>query len=249
MRFRAIPSIEFLDTQVPAENARRLSDLAQRCRAIAMTSIDHPVVNAVVGDLKAKGVPVFSLLSDFAAGVREGYFGTNNRKVGRSAAWIISRTARLGKIAIFVGSHRFHGHELREIGFRGYFRENAPQFELLDTLVNLETRSIAYEATLDLLHRHRDLTGLYLAGGGMEGAIAALREEGGHRGIVAICNELIAETRSALAENIITAAIATPLAQLSRELIVQMVNTIENGPAEIPGQTFVPFDLYIPENI
>ena len=44
-------------------------------------------------------------------------------------------------------------------------------------MVNLETRHITHEATLDLLQRYPDLVGFYVAGGGMEGAIAALREE------------------------------------------------------------------------
>ena len=39
---------------------------------------------------------------------------------------------------MFVGSHRFHGQEMREIGFRSYFREYAPEFELVETMVNLE---------------------------------------------------------------------------------------------------------------
>ena len=84
---------------------------------------------------------------------------------------------RPGKVAVFVGSHRFHGQEMREIGFRSYFREYAPELDLVETLVNLETRGIAHEATLDLLQRHPDIVGFYVAGGGMEGAISALREE------------------------------------------------------------------------
>ena len=44
--------------------------------------------------------------------------GIDNLKVGRTAAWMISKCARKpGKVALLVGSHRFHGHELREIGF------------------------------------------------------------------------------------------------------------------------------------
>ena len=106
-----------------------------------MVAVDYPTVTAAVEELKEKGVPVFALLSDFAAGVRESYVGLNNRKAGRTAAWMIAKTAkRPGKVAVFIGSHRFHGQELREIGFRCYFREYAPEFELLDTMVNLETR-------------------------------------------------------------------------------------------------------------
>ncbi|TGQ76419.1 LacI family transcriptional regulator, partial [Mesorhizobium sp. M2D.F.Ca.ET.206.01.1.1] len=98
-----------------------------KCKAVALVGPDHPALTVIVEEMKARGLPVFSLLSDFAAGIREGYVGLDNRKVGRTAAWMISKAAkRPGKVALFVGSHRFHGHELREIGFRSFFREQAP---------------------------------------------------------------------------------------------------------------------------
>ena len=247
---RGIAQIEFSSSQTPSELAARLREVGSRNQAVAMTSPDYPAMTVVVEELKSKGIPVFSLLSDFASGVREGYVGLNNRKAGRTAAWMIARMAkRPGKVAVFVGSHRFHGHELREIGFRSYFREHAPDFEVLDTLVNLETSQITHEATLDLLHRHPDLVGFYVAGGGMEGAISAIREEGLQgRHLVAV-NELTPESRAALADEVVVLAITTPLQNLCRELVRLMVSAIENGPASVPGQTFLPFEMYVPENI
>ena len=196
-------------------------------------------------------MPVFALLSDFAPGVREGYVGLNNRKVGRTAAWMIAQAAeRPGKVAVFVGSHRFHGHELREIGFRSFFREHAPDFEVLETLVNLETRQITHEATLSLLQRHPDLVGFYVAGGGMEGAIAALREEGLAGRLAVVVQRAHAGFARGAGRGLITMVIATPLPELCRELVGA------DGPcrsgtarAEAPGQTFLPFDIYLPENI
>jgi LacI family transcriptional regulator len=44
-------------------------------------------------------------------------------------------------------------------------------------------------------------------------------------------------------------AIATPLQHLCRELVGHMVDAIENGPASVPGQIFLPFEMYVPENI
>jgi len=248
--FRGVAQIDYLESQTPSEIAARLREAAVRCKAIGMVAIDHPSVTAAVAELKEKGIPVFSLLSDFAPSIRENYIGLNNRKVGRTAAWLIARTARKpGKVAVFIGSHRFHGQEMRETGFRSYFREYAPEFEMIDTLVNLEAGEIAHEATLDLLQRCPGLAGLYVAGGGMEGVIAALREEDMAGRIVAVCNELTADSRAALADNVIAMAIATPLERLSRELVAQMVHVIENGPAETPGQLFLPFDMYVSENI
>jgi LacI family transcriptional regulator len=247
---RIIPEISFLETQTPSEIAYRLREAATQCRAVAMVAIDHPTVTAAVAELKEKGIPVFSLLSDFAPGVRENYIGLNNRKVGRTAAWLIARTAsRPGKVGVFIGSHRFHGQEMRETGFRSYFREYAPEFELVETIVNLEAPEITHEATLDLLRRCPDLTGLYVAGGGMEGVITALREEDMAGRTVAVCNELTADSRAALAENIVAMVIATPLERLSGELMTQMIQAVEVGPSETPGQLFLPFDIFVSENI
>ena len=94
-------------------------------------------------------------------------------------------------------------------------------------MVNLEARRIAHEATLDLLQRFPDLAGFYVAGGGMEGAISALREEGMAGRMTVVCNELTPELRAALADNIVTMVIATPIERLSRELVAQMAHAIE----------------------
>src|SRR6478736_2737143 len=186
---------------------------------------------------------------DFASGVREAYVGFNNRKAGRTAAWMIARTAkRPGKVACFVGSHRFHGHELREIGFRSYFRENAPQFEVVDTLINLETAEITHEATVELLQRYPDLAGFYVCGGGMEGAISAIREERLSGKLAVVVNELTPESKAALADDVVTMVIATPLAALCKELVSLMTGALERGQAEMPGQFFLAFDIFVSEN-
>ena len=248
--FRAVPHIEFCATQSPEDIVARVKALAGHCKAVGLVVPDHPAITAVVEELKHKGIPVFSLLSDFAAGLREGYVGVDNRKAGRTAAWMIAKAAcKPGKVAVIVGSHRFHGHELREIGFRSFFREQAPDFTILDTMVNLETRQITYEAMLELLRRNPDLAGCYVAGGGMEGAIAALREIGMSPAPVMVVNEITPESRAALADNIVTMVLATPLARLSREIVNLMGDVIERGAANVTGQTFLPFDIYLPENI
>ncbi|WP_163266123.1 LacI family DNA-binding transcriptional regulator [Chelativorans alearense] len=242
--------IEYVKNQTPAEVAERLEALGQRAQAVAATSLDHHTVTQAVEALKTEGKPVFSLLSDFAQGVRESYVGLNNLKVGRMAAWLISRTApRPGKVAVFVGSHRWHGHELRETGFRSYFREYAPQFDILETLVNLETRQVTYEATLNLMDRYPDIVGFYVAGGGMEGAIAALRDEPPDPLPSVVVNELTQDSAAALQDHQIVAAIATPLPALCRALLDHMASAVREGPSETPGQLFLTPALHVPESI
>ncbi|UJW85832.1 LacI family DNA-binding transcriptional regulator [Devosia sp. SL43] len=250
VQFRVQPSIAFLPSQIPSEVADRLREMARRTDAIAMVAVDHPAVTAAVAEVQAMGKPVFSLLSDFAAGVRHGYIGTNNRKVGRTAGWLIAKAAPgPGKVAVFVGSHRFHGHEMREIGFRSYLRESAPELSIIDTQVSLEDGALAHEATLDLLRRHPDLVAIYVAGGGTEGVIRALRDESIAGRVALVCNELNPVTHAALADNIATAVIGTPLDTLSPQLMSLMASGISAPSADSSGQTFLPFDIYVSENI
>ena len=242
--------VDFIGWRDPIAIARRLREFGRQVDALAAVTIDHPAISAAVADLKGDGVPVFSLLSDFAPGIREAYVGLNNRKAGRAAAWMIARAApQVGKVAIIVGSSRFHGHEMREIGFRSYFREKAPGFEVVDTLVNPGAESLARRATLELLARHPDLAGLYVGGLGPEGIIEALRDSGVAGQVIAIANELTPESAEALGDETLTAVVETPMSGFCRETVGQMLRAILDGPAPMAGQAFLPFNLVIPESI
>ncbi len=131
---RASLQVAFAASQSPKDFTELMEGMASRVDAVAATAVTHPEVTEAVIRLNAKGIPCFSLLNDFAQGVRQNYIGLNNLKVGRIAAHMIATAShQSGKIAVFVGGYRWHGHELRETGVRSYFREHAPQFQILDT--------------------------------------------------------------------------------------------------------------------
>ena len=244
------PVIRYSASQAPADFVAEMRAIAGDVDALAASAITHHSITDVVVELQGAGLPVFALMNDFAQGVRQAYVGLNNVKTGRIAGWMLATAARrTGKLAVFVGGHRWHGHELRETGFRSYFRENAPQFSVLDTLVNLETRQLTYEATLDLLARHPDLRGIYVAGGGMEGAIAALREVRGPGDVALVVNELTAESRAALSDGYACLAIGTPLEDLCRDVMGMMAETVRTGLADMAGQYFLQPRLHLPESV
>ncbi len=242
--------LEFAASQAPSEVAALLRGMAGRCDVIAATAVNHPEITAAVDELRQQGVAVFSLLSDFAQGVRAGYVGLNNLKVGRTAAWMISLSARgAGKVALFVGGARWHGHDLRETGFRAYLREERPDLEVLESIVNLETRQLTYEVTLGLLKRHPDLRGIFVAGGGMEGAIAALQQARKPGEVALVVNELTAESRAGLAQGWVTLVDATPLPDLCREVLGLMVRAKRDGGIGGVGQVFLPMQLHVAEQL
>ena len=261
---RGRPVVEFMDELIPSMIAERLRQAGGSADAVAVVAVEHPHVNAAIEELQQRGVPVFTLLTDVTTPARAGYLGLDGRKTGRTAAWTISRLAREpGKIGILVGSHRYLGQELAEISFRTYLREHAPEFRPLEPLVNLDDSRIAYEACVDLIGTNPDLVGIYMAGGGMAGMVRALREEGRNREggaapaseagrgrhILAVCNELIPETRAALIDGVIDMVIATPTATLARRTVEAMIEALA-GPLDVATRQFqLPAELYISENV
>jgi len=249
---------EELDPGRIVEGMRRLSGVG--VDALALVSVDHPRVAEEIDRLRReRGVATFALLSDLSAPSRAGYVGLDARKAGRTAAWAITRLARrAGPAAIFVGSHRYLDHDLREMSLKTYLRELAPEFQLLEPVVDLEDPAVAYDAALGLLKRNPDLVGVYSAGGGTPGIAQALRERGGTVAagkIVFACNELTPESRSGLIDGVIDLVIATPTAVLARRAVDAMIGAAAGGtpPESAAGvaaaaQVLVPFDLLTAEN-
>jgi LacI family transcriptional regulator len=242
--------IEFvgeLDARAIVERLRRLSRQAD---ALAVVAVDHPRVSEQIALLRADGIPTFALLSDLSAPERAGYIGLDARKAGRTAAWAITRLARKpGAVAIFVGSHRYIDHDTREISLRSYLRELAPDFRLLEPVVDLEQPEVAYDAALTLLGRHPELVGIYATGGGSDGIIRALVERGRDREVVLIANELTASNHSALIDGALDLVIATPTRALAEKAVRSMLDATVQPSTFAASQIMLPFELYGPENI
>jgi LacI family transcriptional regulator len=244
------PVVAFIEELSPVAIAAAIKEMGPRVDALGIVALDHPHVAEAVALLRERGVPCFTLLSDISAEGRAGYIGVDGRKAGRTAAWTISRLARRqGEVSVLLGSHRYLGQELAEISFRSYFREQAPGFTLLETMINLEDPQIAYEATTALVERRADLVGLYVAGGGVEGVIQALREVPTARRPVLVCNEMTAETRAALIDDVTTMVLNTPVTLLAARCVEAMVAAIGRPPAAAPAQILLPFEIFVAENI
>jgi LacI family transcriptional regulator len=244
------PIVEFVDELVPSIIAARIRELGPKVDSLAIVAVDHPLVNEAVEAVTALGKPIFTLLSDISTFAKSGHIGLDGRKVGRIAAWTISRTAsRPGKIGILVGSHRYLNQELAEISFRSYMREHAPEFSLLEPIINLDDERIAYEAISEMVEHNSDLVGIYVSGGGQDGLIRALRDERAGRRIVAVCNELTPMTRSALIDGTVDLVLAHPIQSMARRVVDMMAKaSLAAEPSRFPPMLFAA-EIYLSENI
>jgi LacI family transcriptional regulator len=242
--------IAYLDELSPQNVADGLNGLAESADVLGVVAAEHPIVSATIEALVEKGIKTFALISQLTARCNVGYVGLDAWKVGRTSGWAFDNICkRPGKIAILVGNHRYRCQETNESGFRSYFREHPRGFELLEARTTFETASIAREITEEILEQHPDLAGLFVSGGGITGAAAALRESGRAKEIVTIAYDLTAVTRAGLLDGTINFLISHPLQALADEAIAAMIRAFEGGPEFPPQSISLPFELYTAENL
>ncbi|ACL58922.1 LacI family DNA-binding transcriptional regulator [Methylobacterium nodulans] len=242
--------VRFRDYQEEEVAAECLLQLGRECNAVAVVAADHPKVTQAIDTLHEEGVPVFALISELTAANSAGYVGLDNWQVGGTAAWFLSNMCRTpGKIGICVGSLCFQ--RASEMRFRSYFRERAPEFQLLDSTVTLDDERYAYECTRDLLRQTPDLVGIYVAGGSITGVIRALRElpSAASRNLVVIGRELIPDTMRGLIEGLINVVLSHPKKLLAETLVEAMAQSTISNQGGSYVHPPIPFDIYAPENL
>lgn len=239
-----------LDDMAPESTAAELVVLAEKCDAIVIMAAEHHLVTDAIEKLALQGVPVIALISALSARTNVGYVGLDSWKVGRTAAWAFDHLCKSpGKLGILVGTHRYRSHDLVESGFRSYFREHATPFLLLEPLSTFESDAIARELTEKLLRTHPDLKGLYVSGGGISGALAAIRASDVAGKLVTVGHELMDVTKAGLMDRSLSLVIAHPIEQIARETIAASLRAKKAGTDAGAQSVLVPFEIYTSENV
>lgn len=249
---RVEPVVEFVDRLDPENIADRLRALGQACDAVAVIAADHPLIAQAIRSLKAEGTPVVTYITDQSAPERAGYVGTDNWKLGRTAAWFVARTThRAGRVAVFIGNHRYQCQDIADASFRSYVREHAPHLTVEDSRPTHEEPAEAYRLTSRLLAEADDVVGLLIVGGGISGVLQALREapEERRRAVRLVCRDIGPETRKGLAEGLVTAALCHPLDRTSAELVQTMIDAARQTASGVILQRVIPFEIVTPESI
>lgn len=240
--------VEHMDDLSPEAVSDRMLRMGERVQSLAVVSAEHPRIVTAIETLAAKGIPTYGLISELTAACGTGYVGLDNWRVGRTAGWAIAGMCkRPGRVGIVVGNHRYRCQELNESGFRSYCREHAPDFTLLEPIQTFEDNAIARDVTEQLLRREPDLVALYVAGGGMPGALEALRTSGRAGSIITVGNDMTEHTRMGLIDNVLTMIFAHPIQRLASDAIAQMQSDLANEAP--PAKRLLNFEIFGPENI
>lgn len=242
--------IEHLEELSPQNVSEGMEKLARNSDLIGVVSTEHPLVSATIEKLFENGIRVFALVSQLTARCNVGYVGLDAWKVGRTAGWAFDNICKTpGEIGILVGNHRYRCQETNESGFRSYFREHSNDFVLLEPQSTFENANIAREVTESMLLRHPQLRGLFISGGGISGALAALRDSGRAKEIVTVGYDLTEVTHAGLLDGTLNFLISHPFEMLAREAIAAMIRVFDGG-ADFPPQSIsLPFEIFTSENL
>jgi LacI family transcriptional regulator len=218
-----------------------------RVEALAVVATESPYISQAIDHLKEQDIPVVALLTDLSAPSLAGYAGIDNRMAGRTAAWVIAHRGRPGAVGVLIGSHGYLGQEDREIGFRTYFREKAPDFTVLEPVVCRDDPLLAYKQTIEMLRTANNLVGIYNVGGGRSGTIRALEESRPIPMPTHVCHELVSSTRSGLIAGTVDIVLDHDVPRLARSAIKLLIDV-----TKAPGKkqsAVVPFTIHTSENI
>ncbi len=246
------PKLVFEDDLSPEAVSANLLNMGETADALAVITADHPLVSQAINELRSKNVPVVAYVTDLSAASRAGFVGTDNWKVGRTAAWFIGQTVRRpGKIFPLIGSNRYQCQDIADASFRSYMREHAPELQVSEALLTHEEPENAYSIVCRLIAEEPNMRGIFVNGGGISGVLRAMRElpPKHQREIRIVSRDIGPETRKGLSEGLITASLCHPVDKMPHELIDVMLRLVERRDTATIEQRIFPFDILTPESI
>lgn len=243
--------IEVLDVDVfdGEELATALHGLSGRTDGVAAVALDHPSVRQAIDDLEASGIPVVTLVSDVPDAGRTRYVGIDNVAAGRTAASLLGRFVggRAGKVGLVAGSLSLRDHIERQMGFGQVMGRDFPALEVLPVREGRDQDRRVEELVADLLRQHDDIVGIYNAGAGVSGLVAAVTAAGLAHDVVLIAHDLTVETRRYLLDGKVDAIINQDAGHEVRSAIRILLATRERDDVD-PDVERIRVDIFIREN-
>ncbi|NWJ25279.1 LacI family transcriptional regulator [Rhizobium sp. Td3] len=241
--------IRHVDDMSPRSIADALLGLADECDCIAGVCIEHPRVNQAINELAARGVPFWALLSDVSASNRTGFIGTNGWKLGRTAGWFMSRLCPPNStIAVLIGSEQYLCQKEYEAGFLNYLQEATCELTRLPTRQTNEDDETASLATRQLLAENKDLSGIFMSGGGIDGVVKALAECP-DRNVRVVSAEISDQTPGHLIEELIDVALSHEFERVAEAAVQNMEASIVGERKRSPVIFSIPMKISLRENL
>ncbi len=242
--------IQVLDGIGPDPLIEALDNLPPDTDGIGVVATDDPRSRDALRRMCESGIRVVTLASDVLATPRSGYVGVNNMVAGRTAAQILGMSASdgAGDVAVFFGTHAYHGHSERELGFRSCLSAYYPTLTALPSVETGENGERLYRELTRLYRSGARLVGVYCVGAGRKGLVQALETIPQSERPLVVMHDLTEDTRRWLAEGLIHAVIDQNAHLIGEQAVIRLLGAIASGPVQLPMEHIEP-RIILRENI
>ena len=227
-----------------------LEKIALRTSALGVIAPDHPKTRNAMRELTEAGIRLVTIASDIPSVPRASYIGIDNRMAGRTAALLLGRLCgqRTGKVALFLGSSSYRGHEERAMGFRSVLTQEFPGLETEAAVEINEESEASFPAASRLLRESDNVVGIYCVGAGRSGIVRALEEIKPSPKPFFICHDLTNDTRRYLLEDIADVVIDQNARLMAEQAVIGMLGSLAST-APYLTRKFIEPRVILRENI
>jgi LacI family transcriptional regulator len=217
---------------------------------LVISPIRHAAIIKAINDLVDLGIPVVTINTDIPESKRMCYIGQDSVRAGRVAGELMGEIlGSRGKVAVINGSEHMLCNVERQKGFEKVLAESFPNIQIVETIETHEQALEAFQKTLALIKKNKDLDGIFITCGNVSEVGRAVRLMNKDKKIKIISFDLYAEIIELVKSEVINFTIGQNLpAQGYRSLKVIFEKLFYN---QTPESSFVrtAIDLRLKENI
>jgi LacI family transcriptional regulator len=187
----------FLDENDPLGVARHIANPGFRRSGLIIVAPDHSEVRARLREAKAAGVIVVHIVSRIGD-EDDPFIGIDNYAAGRTAGYFMTNLLkpRSGSLVALCHSGAYQVHKERIRGFSDYLSDQPnPAHAFALVMFGMDERQRSAELFEDALRAHRDIIGIYNAGGANSGIASVLERNDRGKSIMWIGHELTENSR------------------------------------------------------
>jgi LacI family transcriptional regulator len=249
--YGATVELRYTTVDNPAHQVELINELVDAgVNGLAITPINHPDVQTRLVQLSAQGFPIVTTNSDIPGCGRIAYVGSNYYKSGETAAGLMnlicSEHARVG---IVIGSPMVLCHAERVNGFTRQVRHKYPGIQIVDTVINNDDDFESFIVTTKILREHPEITALYLAAAGVQGACRAVQEEGLAGKTKVLCFDATEQIRHLMKIGVIVASITQQPSTQGRKPLEILLDYVGLGKSPSKEYNYTNIEIKIRENI
>lgn len=229
--------------------------LEQGIAGLAITAVNDVAIQKRVNDLMTAGIPVVILNSEIENVSPLCYVGADYMFSGKTAAGILHLVAKGSQTELLVltGSESMLSHTMRITGFLQELTHLEVPCHLIDICKvydrdEASNDKLAYETTLDMLHKHPETTAVFTVAGSVSAVARAIKDAGMVGKVTHLSFDLNTETLPALQDGSLTAVIGQESFKQGYQPVKLLFDYLVNGIEPPNRRIILQNEIFIQQN-